>query len=86
MRLILDRIETNAKGKKIAVFEQDEGFIDICEDFMPKELVEQLTPGIIIEAVLENNKILSADLLLEETNAKRNKMKSRLNRLFNKNK
>lgn len=86
MRLMLDRIETNAKGKKIAVFEQDEGFIDICEDFMPKELVEQLTPGIIIEAVLENNKILSADLLFEETNAKRNKMKSRLNRLFNKNK
>lgn len=84
MKLILDRIELNGHGKKIAVFENDDEFINVSEDEMPLGLMEKLSSGIMIEAEYANGKILSAELLVNETEKKRVEMKSRLSRFSSK--
>jgi hypothetical protein len=87
MQLILDRIETLENGKRIAVFElPDESFTNIHEDDMPEGMMDEFVDGIILDAVYENGKIVSAELLFEETEKKKQEMKERLNRLFNRNK
>ncbi len=86
MRLILDRIESNGQGKKIAVFENDDEFINVSEDEMPNGLMEKLSSGIMIEAEYANGKISSAKLLENETEKKRAEMKSRLSRFSSKRK
>ncbi len=86
MRLILDRIESNGQGKRIAVFENDDEFINVSEDEMPNDLMEKLSSGIIIEAEYANGKILNAKLLENETEKKRAEMKSRLSRFSSKKK
>ncbi|MGM9645690.1 MAG: hypothetical protein ACI3XS_03270 [Eubacteriales bacterium] len=86
MRLILDRISQDDKGKKIAVFEVGDDFVTISEDNMPAGFADTLTDGIIIEADYRDGVIYSATLLTEETEKKKKEMKSRLNALFNRGK
>lgn len=86
MRIILDRIEKNKSGKIIAVFEKDNEFISISEDDMPKDLINILEIGDILEAEIVENKIISAKVLKEETENKRIEIKSRLNNLFKRKK
>jgi len=86
MRLILDRIEKNTQGTKIAVFEMRDTFLKVSEDNMPQGFINELEVGDIIEAEVCENKILSAEILKNETENKRNEMKSRLNSLFNRKK
>lgn len=86
MRLVLDRIEENANGIRIAVFECGEENILIKESDMPDNLMDNLFPGIIMEAVLQGEKIVTAELLTEETNKKRSDMRSRLDALKKRNK
>ena len=87
MRIILDRIETLENGKRIAVFEfPDESFVNIHEDNLPNGMIDKFIDGIILDAVYENGKIVSAELLFEETEKKKKEMQKRLNKLFNRNK
>ena len=86
MKLILDRFETDSNGKKIAVFEVDADFVLIDEYNIPNDIISQLSVGDILEAEIENGKIVSAKILNDETESKRNEMKSRLNNLFTKKK
>lgn len=86
MRIVLDRIETNQAGKRIAIFEKGEEFIIISEDNMPKDLINTLEVGDIIEVEIVENKIISAKLLKEETENKRLEMKARLSNLFKRKK
>ncbi len=86
MKLILDRIEKTEEGKRIAVFENDDEFIKISEENMPNGLIDDVAVGDIIEVEIKNGIIISAKILKEETNSKRNEMKSRLGNLFNRKK
>ena len=86
MKLILDRFETDSNGKKIAVFEAGNDFVLIDEYNIPNDIISQLSVGDILEAEIENGKIVSAKILNDETESKRNEMKSRLNNLFTKKK
>ena len=86
MRLILDRISRDDKGKRIAVFESGEDFFTISEDNMPSGFADTLTDGIIIEADFRDDIIYSATLLTEETEQKKKEMSGRLNSLFNRGK
>ena len=86
MRLILDRIEKNKNGEKIAVFEIGDEYVSIDEKSMPKNLINDLTPGIIIDADYDNGVIKNVTLLTELTIEKKKEMSSRLNKLFNRNK
>lgn len=86
MRLILDRIEENESGLKIAVFEAGESFAYVAENNMPSGLIDKLTDGLILEADYSNGIIYSAIPLIEETEEKKRKMKNRLSSLFNRNK
>lgn len=85
MRLILDRIEENAQGKRIAVFELENEFVNINEDSMPDGLIDKLSSGIILEAEYNDGKITRAEILSNETEAKRQEMKRRLGRFSSKN-
>ena len=53
---------------------------------MPKNLINDLTPGIIIDADYDNGVIKNVTLLTELTIEKKKEMSSRLNKLFNRNK
>ena len=86
MRLILDRIVSNEQGKRIAVFENDEGLIKISEDKIPNGIIDELFSGIIIEADYSNGEISNVQLLVDETEKKRTEMKNRLSRFSRKNK
>ena len=84
MRLILDRIVSNELGKKIAVFENDDSFINVSEEQMPNGLIDKLYSGVIIEADYSNGAISNVRLLTDETENKRAEMKSRLSRFSRK--
>ena len=86
MRLILDRIEKNRNGKRIAVFECADVFFNINEDCMPKDFIDKLKTGHILEAEIENETLVNPKILYDETEKENNKMKNRLNNLFNRNK
>ena len=86
MKLVLDRIEKTQEGKRIAVFENGDSFINIHEDNMPSGFIDELKAGIIIEAELIDNTLYAPKLLLKETEDKHKEMSSRLNSLFNRNK
>ncbi len=85
MKLILDRIEKTQEGKIIAIFEGDAASYHISEENMPREFIDTLQVGMIIEAEIIDNKLVSSKFLPEETEKKREEMKSRLNSLFNRN-
>ena len=85
MRLILDRIEKTAYGKRIAIFEKDDGFIEISEDNMPSDLIDKLKVGDVIDEI-KGERIISAKILEAETASRRKEMKSRLGNLFNRKK
>ena len=85
MRLILDRIEKNQEGKRIAVFECGENSYYITEDNMPLGFIENLKNGFIIEADVVNDLLINPEILFEETEKKQKEMKNRLNNLFNRN-
>ena len=70
----------------IIINEKDNEFISISEDDMPKDLINILEVGDILEAEIIENKIISAKVLKEETENKRIEMKSRLNNLFKRKK
>ena len=86
MRLVLDRIEKNQIGKKIAIFECEEQFFEFFEEDMPQNALNSISVGDIIEAQVENNKLNSFKVLKEETTNKQNDISSRLNSLFNRGK
>ena len=86
MKLILDRIEKNQDGKRIAVFEMGDEFINVNEDSMPDGLIEELSVGIILDAEVIDGKIINAKPLINETEQKRQEMKRRLGRFSSKNK
>lgn len=86
MRLMLDRIEKTAYGKRIAIFEKDDGFIEISEDNMPNDLIDKLKVGDVIDAEIKGERIISAKILEAETTSRRKEMKSRLGNLFNRKK
>lgn len=86
MRLILDRIEKNSRGVRIAVFEASDENIEINELSMPDGFMDKLFVGAIIDAQIENEKIISAQILLDETEEKRASMRSRLDALKRRNK
>ena len=81
MRLVLDRIEKNAQGLRIAVLECEDENVLIDENSMPSGLIEQLFVGAIIEATFESGKIVEAQILTEETKIKKSVMRSRLDAL-----
>ena len=85
MKLILDRIEKTQEGKIIAIFEGEAASYHISEENMPREFTDTLQVGMIIEAEIIDNKLVSPKFLSEETEKKREEMKSRLNSLFNRN-
>ena len=86
MRLILDRIEKNASGERIAIFENNSELIAISEASMPKGIMDQLFAGVIIEAELVGERLCEVKLLLDETEAKKEEMKSRISNLLKRNK
>ncbi len=86
MRLILDRIERTQNGKRIAVFECEDSFINIHEDNMPLGFINELKAGMILGAEIEADKLLSPKILYEETEKKQKEIKNRLNNLFNRKK
>ncbi len=85
MKLILDRIEKTQEGKIIAIFEGDTASYFINEENMPREFIDMLQVGMIIEAEIIDNKLVSSKFLPEETEKKREEMNKRLNSLFNRN-
>ena len=53
---------------------------------MPKGIMDQLFAGIIIEAELVGERLCEVKLLLDETEAKKEEMKSRISNLLKRNK
>lgn len=86
MRLILDRINKNEKGKRIFAFEADSGIVFVYEDDMPMSFVDQLFENAIIECEYSDGKIINPNILLEETKRQEEKMKNRFANLINKRK
>ena len=86
MRLVLDRIEKTQNGERIAVFEGDKDFYNILGKNMPEDFFNLLKVGMIIDAEIINDSLISPKILIDETDQKRNEMKSRLSNLFNRNK
>lgn len=86
MKLILDRIEKTQNGKIVAVFEGDNALYNITEANMPNEFINSLEVGMIIEAEIVENKLISPKFLHEETENKRKEMNKRLSNLFNRKK
>lgn len=86
MRLVLDRIEKTQNGERIAVFEGDKDSYNISEKNMPGDFFNLLKVGMIIDAEIINDSLISPEILIDETDQKRNEMKSRLSNLFNRNK
>ncbi len=86
MKLILDRIEKTQDGKIVAVFEGDNALYNITEANMPNEFINSLEVGMIIEAEIVENKLISPKFLYEETENKRKEMNKRLSNLFNRKK
>lgn len=86
MRLVLDRIEKTGDGKRIAVFEYGESFYYIDESKMPKGFMDELFEGAILEGEIEESSLKNPVILKEETEKEQQKMKNRLNNLFNRNK
>lgn len=86
MKLILDKIEKTQNGKIVAVFEGDNALYNITEANMPNEFINSLEVGMIIEAEIVENKLISPKFLYEETENKRKEMNKRLSNLFNRKK
>jgi CO dehydrogenase/acetyl-CoA synthase beta subunit len=86
MKLILDRIEKTQNGKIVAVFEGNNALYNITEANMPNEFINSLEVGMIIEAEIVENKLISPKFLYEETENKRKEMNKRLSNLFNRKK
>ena len=82
MRFILDRIETDISGKKIAVFECDDKMIDISQDQMPKGFIDEIFDGVIIEAEYKDENLISPVILYEETEERKKKIDERFKRIF----
>ena len=66
---ILDRIEKTQNGKIVAVFEGDNALYNITEANMPNEFINSLEVGMIIEAEIVENKLISPKFLYEETDS-----------------
>lgn len=86
MILVLDRIEKTQNGKRIAIFENGDSFFNIHEDNMPPEFINELKTGMILEAEIKDNILISPIILINETEEKQNEMNNRLNKLFDRNK
>ena len=86
MRLVLDRIEKIQNGKRIAVFECGDKLLDIHENNMPDGFIDELAIGMILEAEIKDERLISPLILLEETDKKHKEMKSRLDNLFKRKK
>ena len=86
MRLVLDKIEKTQNGNIIAVFEGENTTYEFFETNMPNGFLESLKVGMIIEAEIVDGSLVCPNILIEETNKKREEMSSRLKGLFNRNK
>ncbi|MBO5374573.1 MAG: hypothetical protein J6A54_03895, partial [Clostridia bacterium] len=76
----------NSIDERIAIFEAGDDFISVHENNMPNGLMDKLTSGLILDAQLEGNKILKAELLEKETSDKQQEMKKRIGSLLKRNK
>ncbi len=86
MKIYLDRIDSNHKGEKIAVFECNDETIAFHQNNMPKGFIDELTMGIIVEAEIKDGVLVNPKLLIDETNERLAKNRLRLERLRNRNK
>ena len=86
MRIVVDRIEKNQSGEKIAVLEINDKIEFFQKTDLPDGLIDILSAGNILEVEYEDGKILKAEILKSEEDAKRSEMKSRLFALKNRNK
>ena len=82
MKIILDRIGLDKDGKKIATFEVGEKMVSFKEEQVPLNFLETLIPNAIVECDIIDDKIANPVILVEETKAKEEKMRNRLNSLF----
>lgn len=81
MKIILDRIEKNANGEKIAVFECGDNMINFHESKMPTGFIDDLFEGVIVECEIIDEKIVSPKLMLDETEKAMREMRERLERI-----
>lgn len=86
MRLVLDRIEKTDNEQRIAVFECGSSLYSIYENDMPYGFINQLKAGMIIEAEIKDDTLISPRILYKETEEKQQIMNDRLCKLFNRNK
>ena len=89
-KLVLDRMEANADGVRIFVFEyatdEKTQFFAFAETQMPPELVRNLRQGHIIRAAWTEQTITSGEILEEETKRAEEDAADLLARLFAKGK
>ena len=78
MRIVLDRIGYDSGGVAVATFEIGERMVDFKAEQMPTGFFESLIPNAIVECEIENGKIISAEILYEETKQREEKMRKRL--------
>jgi hypothetical protein len=82
MKIILDRIDLDGNGSKIATFEVDERFIAFSHMQVPDGFFDSLIPNAIVECEIIDGKIVNPVVLVEETKEAEEKMRRRLNGLF----
>ncbi|MBE6674268.1 MAG: hypothetical protein E7596_04080 [Ruminococcaceae bacterium] len=82
MKIILDRIDKNQNGEKIATFEVDKETVSFTRDQMPSGFMEKLIPNAIVECEIASGNIVNPTILFDETKQKEEEMKNRLHSLF----
>lgn len=82
MKIILDRIDKNQNGEKIATFEVDKETVSFTRDQMPSGFMENLIPNAIVECEIASGNIVNPTILFDETKQKEEEMKNRLHSLF----
>ena len=86
MKIVLDRIEKTQNGNRIFVFDGDKETYNIGENDIPKDIINELKVGMMIETEIIDGKLSSPTLLIDESNDKIDEMNSRLNNLFKRKK
>lgn len=86
MKLYLESIALDQKGKRIFAFDSENGQIHLSEEEIPSTYVDKLKVNDILKAHLNNGKIVEFEMLSEETEKKMQKMQTRVNNLFGKGK
>lgn len=82
MRIILDRIDRDSQGNRIATFEVGDNMVSFGCQQVPKGFFDELIPNAIVECEIIDNEIVNPVVLTEETLENEEKMKKRLHSLF----